>query len=220
MAIAQITSGVTLDEYQREQRLLAEHGESFPGRLLQVCFGDPDNLTILTVYESVEDRNAFSATVLSPILDKLGIEVAGRPGFGNRVEEVHKVMVDPVQCVQAPVRALLDQAPTAVRRFVGALNAGDTERLLGFFPDGVRLLDAGKVFSGRDQVREFSDRELIGVHGYFDVRQVTRDGETVVVAGPYHSGRYNGPARFVFTVRDGKITELSLESDPEPAWLS
>lgn len=220
MTIAQITTGVTLDEYQREQRLLAEHGESFPGRLMQVCFGDPDNLTILTVYESVEDRDAFSSTVLSPILDKLGIDVAGRPGFGNRVEQVHKVMVDPVQTVHAPARALLDQAPTAVRRLIGALNAGDTERLLGFFPNGVRLHDAGKVFSGRDQISEFSDRELIGVNGYLDVRQVTRDGDTVVVAGPYHSGRFNGPARFVFTVQDGKITELSLESDKEPAWLS
>lgn len=220
MTIAQITTGVTLDEYQREQRLLAENGESFPGRLMQVCFGDPDNLTILTVYESVEDRDAFSSKVLSPILDQLGIEVAGRLSFTNLVEPVYNVMVDPVQCVQAPVRALLDQAPTAVRRLIGALNAGDTERLLGFFPDGVRLLDAGKAFSGRDQVREFSDRELVGVNGYFDVRQVTRHGDTVVVAGPYHSGRYNGPARFVFTVQDGKITELSLESDPEPAWLS
>ena len=222
MAIAQVTTGVTLDEYTREQRLLAEAGEGFPGRLMQVCFGDPGNLTIVTVYESTEDRDAFSEKVLSPILDQLGIRdtIATRPGFGDQAEQLHSVMIDPVQNVQAPMRALLDQAPWAVRRVIGAINTGDTERLLDFFPAGVRLLDAGDVYSGRAQIREFSDRELIGVRGYLDVRQIVRHEDMVTVAGPYHSQRYNGPVRFVFTVVADEITELSLEIDKEPAWLS
>lgn len=222
MAIAQVTTGVTLDEYTKEQRLLAEAGEGFPGRLMQVCFGDPGNLTIVTVYESTEDRDAFSEKVLSPILDQLGIKdtIAARPGFGNQVEQLHNVMIDPVQNVQAPMRELLDEAPWAVRRVIGAINSGDTERLLDFFGERARLLDAGEVYHGRARVRELSDRELIGVKGYLDVRQIVRHEDTVTVAGPYHSQRFNGPARFVFTVVDDEITELSLESDKEPAWLS
>jgi len=154
-------------------------------------------LTIVTVHESTEDRDEFRDKVLSPILDQLR----------------------PVQKVQA-VRALLDQAPWAVRRVIGAINSGDTGRLLDFFPEGVRLLDDGKVLSGRAQVREFSDRELIGVKGYLDVRQVVWHENTATVAGPYHSQRFNGSVRFVFTVVADEITELSIERDREPAWLS
>jgi hypothetical protein len=197
MAIAQITTGVTLDQYDKEQRLIAETGEEFPGRLLQVCFGDPDNLTVVTVYESTAD---------TAILDQ--------------TEHVHGIMLDPVQNVQAPARALLDQAPWAVRRVIGAINSGDTQRLLDFFPEEVRLLESGEVFSGRARIREFSDRKLIGAKGYLDVRQVARHEDTVTVAGPYHSQRFNGPVRFVFTTADDRIIELSIENDQEPAWLS
>jgi hypothetical protein len=205
MTIAQVTTGITLDEYTEEQQLVAE---SFPGRLLRVCFGDPDNLTVVTVFESTEDKDAFG--------EKLGI--AARPG--DRTEQVHGFLLDPVQCVQEPVRDLLDQAPWPVRRCIGALNSGDTQRLLDFFPDGVRLSHGGTVFGGRAGVREFCDRELIGANGYLDVRQVSRSGDTVVVAGPYHSQRLNGPLRFVFTVEHDRITGLTLENDPEPAWRS
>lgn len=212
MPIAHVTTGVTLDEYTEEQRLLAGAGESFPGRLMRVCFGEPGNLTVVTVYESIEDRDAFGEKVLA----QLGIEA--RPG--DRTEQVHQVRLDPVQCVQQPVRELLDRAPWPVRRFVGALNSGDTQRLLDFFPEGVRLSHSGDAFGGRAGIREFCDRELIGAGGYLDVRQVSRSGDTVVVAGPYHSQRLNGPLRFVFTVEQDRITELALENDREPAWQS
>jgi hypothetical protein len=212
MPIAHVTTGVTLEEYTEEQRLLAGAGESFPGRLAQVCFGEPDNLTVVTVYESTEDRDAFGEKVLA----QLGI--AARPG--DRTEQLHRMSLDPVQCVQEPVRGLLDNAPWPVRRCVGALNSGDTQRLLDFFPDGVPLSHNGSVFAGRAGIREFCDREMVGANGYLDVRQVSRSGETVVVAGPYHSQRLNGPHRFVFSVKADRITALALENDPEPAWLS
>jgi hypothetical protein len=212
MPIAHVVTGVTLDEYTEEQRLLAGAGESFPGRLTQVCFGEPNDLTVVTVYESTEDKDAFGEKVLA----QLGI--AARPG--ERAERVHRMLVDPVQCVQEPVRELLDQAPWPVRRCIGALNSGDTQRLLDFFPDGVWLSHDGNVFGGRAGIREFCDRELIGPGGYLDVRQVSRSGDTVVVAGPYHSQRINGSVRFVFTVEHDRITGLALENDQEPAWRS
>jgi SnoaL-like domain len=121
--------------------------------------------------------------------------------------------------VQA-ARALLDQAPWAVRRVIGAINSGDTQRLLDFFPEGVRLLASGEEFVGRARVREFSDRELIGAKGYLDVRQVACHEDTVTVSGPYYGHRFTGPVGFVFTVEAGRITELSIENTQESAWLS
>lgn len=102
MPIVQITTGVTLDEYHREQELLAEAGDgAFPGRLLQVCYGDDDDLQILTVYASLDARDAFREEVLNPILESLGIEeeeegLAAR-GFTNQIAPLHKLVVDTSQ---------------------------------------------------------------------------------------------------------------------------
>lgn len=211
MAIVQITTGVTLDEYRREQAILAEIGEKFPGRLLQVCCGDEDNLRIITVYESNEAREEFGNTVLAPILQQLGIadDVAQRANYGNEIAQVHRVIVD-VDQYQATENGQ-EQMLEAARRFIDAINSGDTDGLLSIFSDGdVRFVDAGQEFADIGAIRDFSDRELIGANGNFTMSRVERSPDAFSVFGQYRSDRYNGSVRFDFVLDGEKLLEVNL----------
>ncbi|MBQ1092809.1 nuclear transport factor 2 family protein [Streptomyces sp. B93] len=201
MAIAQISTGVTLDEYRREQAVLAETGEKFPGRLLQVCYGDENDLRILTVYESQEARDAFFQSVLTPVLQRLGIadDIAERPHYRNDIAHVHKVTVD---------------MPEAARRFFDSLDNGDDDGLLALFSGGdVRFIDAGREFVGIAAIRDFNDREMIGVNGHFTAGRVERSTNTFTVFGQYRSDRYTGPARFSFVLDGEKLIEVNITAE-------
>src|SRR5438445_13861509 len=51
--------------------------------------------------------------------------------------------------------------PPPIDRFVQAVNQGDSQTFLSFFPkDGV-VIDSGWRFAGHDAVRRWSDREFI-----------------------------------------------------------
>ena len=57
---------------------LAEAGAANPkGRIYHVCYGDPNNLNVTDVWDSIEDFQKFGATLM-PILSQLGID-PGQP---------------------------------------------------------------------------------------------------------------------------------------------
>jgi hypothetical protein len=214
MAIVQITTGITLDEYRREQAILAEIGEKFPGRLLQVCYGDEDNLRIITLYESKEARDEFRNAVLAPVLQQLGIagDVAKRANYRNEVAQVHKVIVDTDQYQETESgQVAQEQMLEAARRFIDAINGRDTDGLLSIFSDGdVRFVDAGREFTDIGAIRDFSDRELIGVNGNFTMSRVERSPDVFSVFGHYRSDRYNGSVRFDFVLDGEKLLEVNV----------
>lgn len=79
--------------------------------------------------------------------------------------------------------------PAPVDRFVEAVNAGDTEAFLGFFPDDGVMDDWGRRFVGQDAIRGWSDKEFIGAQG-----------------------RMTGPSRFVFVRAGERIQEMQITS--------
>ena len=66
--------GATSAKYDEVIRRLTEIGQRVPdGQLYHICYGDPQRLQVIDVFESPAKLEAFGAT-LAPILKELGIE--------------------------------------------------------------------------------------------------------------------------------------------------
>ena len=66
--------GATSAKYDAVIRRLTEVGQRVPdGQLYHICYGDPQRLQVIDVFESPAKLEAFGAT-LAPILKELGIE--------------------------------------------------------------------------------------------------------------------------------------------------
>ena len=71
-------AGMTADQYDECITKLEAAGAGNPkGRLYHVCYGDPKNLMVTDVWDSVENFEKFGQTLL-PILGAIGIN-AGQP---------------------------------------------------------------------------------------------------------------------------------------------
>ena len=66
--------GATSAKYDEVIRRLTKIGQRVPdGQLYHICYGDPQRLQVIDVFESPAKLEAFGAT-LAPILKELGIE--------------------------------------------------------------------------------------------------------------------------------------------------
>ena len=66
--------GATSAKYDEVIRRLTEIGQRVPdGQLYHICYGDPQRLQVIDVFDSPAKLEAFGAT-LAPILKELGIE--------------------------------------------------------------------------------------------------------------------------------------------------
>ncbi len=102
--------------------------------------------------------------------------------------------------------------PTTVAAFVAAVNRGDTDAFLGFFPDDGVVDDWGRRFAGHDAIRAWSDREFIGAEGTMTPQEVTARGFEVDVKAGWASTHHNGDSRFVFIVDGHRIREMRITS--------
>ena len=102
--------------------------------------------------------------------------------------------------------------PEPVAAAIEAANANDTAAFLAcFMPDGV-VDDWGREFRGPDEIREWSDREFIGVGVSLDVTGVEReDGETTVTATVGGEG-FNGPGHFTFAVNSDRLARMTIRA--------
>jgi len=73
MAIVQLGTGATLEDYNKMQARLADAGVPVPGRILQVCYGDAENVRILNVWESREACDSFMDSVMLPLFQEFGL---------------------------------------------------------------------------------------------------------------------------------------------------
>ena len=102
-----------------------------------------------------------------------------------------------------------------VRRLLDAVRQGDGAAFAELFGERGAVDDWGRVFTGRDQVRGWSDRELIGLAAALTVRHIAPDGRVLVVDIATDGG-WNGPAALAFTLAaDGEHIDLMLMSDPD-----
>ena len=81
-------AGMTAAKYNECIEKLNAAGAGSPkGRSYHVCYGDPNGVQVTDVWESMEDFQAFGATLI-PILQSLGID-PGQP----TPQEVQNVIV-------------------------------------------------------------------------------------------------------------------------------
>ena len=81
-------SGMTAAKYNECIEKLNTAGAGSPkGRSYHVCYGDPNNVQVTDVWESMEDFQAFGATLI-PILQSLSVD-PGQP----TPQEVQNIIV-------------------------------------------------------------------------------------------------------------------------------
>lgn len=100
--------------------------------------------------------------------------------------------------------------PEPVASFVEAVNRHDEAAFLAAFTDDGFVDDWGRTFTGRDEIKAWSDREFIGSDGTLTPEEVSVDGDTVVVVGDWRSNHANGRSRFAFDVAGERVASMSI----------
>lgn len=99
-----------------------------------------------------------------------------------------------------------DQVPAIVREALEGANLHDTNRFLRCFAADGAVDDWGRVFTGHEQIRRWSDAEFIGKNVLLsDLRFATDDDGHTVVHATVGGDGYTGPSAFTFIVREAGI---------------
>ena len=102
------------------------------------------------------------------------------------------------------------EIPEPVATFLERVNAHDEEAFLdAFTPAGV-VDDWGRTFTGREQIKTWSDKEFIGSRGVLTVEEVRVAGDEVTVVGDWRSNHANGRSRFVFEIDGDKLAKMTI----------
>ncbi|WP_042398360.1 nuclear transport factor 2 family protein [Streptacidiphilus carbonis] len=103
--------------------------------------------------------------------------------------------------------------PVPVHRLLDAVRRGDSAAFAELFGAEGAVDDWGRVFTGRDQVRGWSDREFLGLNGRLTVHQGKRQPPVLTVTISTDGG-YNGPSTLAFTLSpDGEHIDRMVMAD-------
>ena len=102
------------------------------------------------------------------------------------------------------------EIPEPVATFLERVNAHDEEAFLDAFTPAGAVDDWGRTFTGREQIKTWSDKEFIGSRGVLTVEEVRVAGDEVTVVGDWRSNYANGRSRFVFEVDGDKLAKMTI----------
>ena len=103
------------------------------------------------------------------------------------------------------------EIPSPVNAFIDVVNRHEREACLDFFTADGFVDDWGRVFTGRDAIAGWSDREFVGASGTLTPQQVTIDDNgDVTVIGDWRSNHANGLSRFTFRNRGDHIESMTI----------
>jgi hypothetical protein len=100
--------------------------------------------------------------------------------------------------------------PAIVAAVVGAINTGDTDAFLALFQEDGSVDDWGSVYRGRQRIKAWSDRELIGAKARFELRSSQQHGDEASMVVEVGGEGFNGPSRFAFTLDGGRISQMRI----------
>lgn len=108
--------------------------------------------------------------------------------------------------------ALHDPLPTPIADYVEANANLDLEGMLKPFASDAVLLDNGKRFVGRAELRTLFEEAVIGAKAIFTPDTVRHEHGKVVVEGPAHGDFKGSPIRFTynFTLENGAIKAVEI----------
>ena len=102
------------------------------------------------------------------------------------------------------------ESPEPVATFLERVNAHDGEAFLDAFTPAGAVDDWGRTFTGREQIKTWSDKEFIGSRGVLTVEEVRVAGDEVTVVGDWRSNHANGRSKFVFDVAGDKLAKMTI----------
>lgn len=100
--------------------------------------------------------------------------------------------------------------PEPVQSFIDAVNAHDEAGFLSAFTEDGFVDDWGRIFTGRDAIKGWSDNEFIGATGVFTPEEVDQSGSAVTVVGDWKSTWANGRSSFAFETAGDKIVSMTI----------
>lgn len=100
--------------------------------------------------------------------------------------------------------------PEPVQRAVDAANAGDTDAFLAAFGDDGAVDDWGRVFTGPDAIRGWSDQEFIGKQVTLAVTGSRTEGAITTISTQVGGNGFNGPSDFAFTVDGDRVALMRI----------
>jgi hypothetical protein len=102
------------------------------------------------------------------------------------------------------------EIPRAVVTALAAANSGDTEQFLGCFTEDGSVDDWGRVFRGRHAIREWSDREFIGVDVSLAVIDQSTSCDATVITAQVGGSGFNGESTFSFSTEGSAIRVMRI----------
>ena len=108
----------------------------------------------------------------------------------------------------------LTDTPAAIRAFIDATNAGDSDAFVAAFTPDATLDDWGRKFTGHAGVRSWDRTDNIGVQSHFDLLAIEpgQDPDSYVVTIRVRGNGYNGTGPMTFRLRDGLVASLRISS--------
>ncbi|QKT08220.1 nuclear transport factor 2 family protein [Gordonia sp. X0973] len=100
--------------------------------------------------------------------------------------------------------------PAAVTAFVEAVNRHDESTFLDAFTADGFVDDWGRIFTGRDDIKAWSDKEFIGAEGTMTVNEVSTTGNATTVVADWRSNWANGLSKFIFAVDGDHIASMTI----------
>ncbi|WP_026819947.1 hypothetical protein [Arthrobacter castelli] len=100
--------------------------------------------------------------------------------------------------------------PEPVASFIDTVNRNDDAGFLDAFTSDGFVDDWGRIFTGREAIKSWSDKEFIGANGILTPQQVTADDDVVTVVGDWRSTHANGLSRFDFQVAGDKLASMTI----------
>lgn len=103
------------------------------------------------------------------------------------------------------------EIPEPVKGFVETVNAHDEAGFLDAFTTDGAVDDWGRLFTGREAIKGWSDNEFIGATGTMTPERVsTGDDGTITVVADWRSTHANGLSSFAFEVAGDKIAKMTI----------
>lgn len=100
--------------------------------------------------------------------------------------------------------------PEPVQRAVDAANAGDTDAFVAVFGTDGAVDDWGRVFTGPEAIRGWSDQEFIGKQVTLDVNDSRTEGTTTTISTQVGGNGFNGPSDFAFTLNGDRVALMRI----------
>lgn len=111
---------------------------------------------------------------------------------------------------ETPSRALVITSPAIVDTVLAAVNGADTDAFLDLFAADGTVDDWSSIYRGRQEIKTWSDRELIGAKARSALRSAEQHGNEASMMVDVGGDGFNGMSRFTFTVTDGRIRQMRI----------